>query len=232
MVLERVQKIISNSGYCSRRAAEDLIFDGKVKVNDKIIKLGDKADANVDQIEINDNILKRKSENIYLMLNKPKYYVTTTSDPFCKKTVIDLIHEKARLYPIGRLDALTSGLLLFTNDGDFANKIMHPRYEKEKTYHVWLDSPLDPKDKNLMEQGIRMQDFESDYCKIVMHEPDELDITIHEGKNKEIKKMFKYFGYHVRNLHRFKIGSLVLDVPLGEYRHLTKKEVASLYADK
>ncbi|MFA6089563.1 MAG: pseudouridine synthase [Candidatus Woesearchaeota archaeon] len=228
MVLERVQKIISNCGYCSRRNAEDLIEYGKVSVNGKIIHLGDKADVAKDTIIVEGHKLKSDTKKIYIMLHKPKYYVTTTKDPFCSKTVMQLIDEKERVYPVGRLDALTTGLLLLTNDGDFANKIMHPKYEKEKTYHVVLDQPLLGQDRDVIEGGIKFPDFQTGSCKIEMLEPNELNMTIHEGQNKEIKKIFKIGGYHVDELHRFKVGKLELDIPEGKYRYLTKKEVEML----
>lgn len=232
MVLERVQKIISNSGYCSRRQAEHLISIGLVKVNDKLIKLGDKADYNIDKIEIEGNVLKTSAKKIYLMLNKPKHYVTTTKDPFCKNTVMKLIYEDERVYPVGRLDALTTGLLLFTNDGEFANKVMHPRYEVKKTYMVKLDRPLSSFDKKEIEKGVELDDFTTGASKIEILDketPDECSITINEGKNKEVKRVFKSFGYHVDELHRISVGGLKLDVPEGRYRYLTKDDISRIF---
>jgi 23S rRNA pseudouridine2605 synthase len=234
MVLERVQKTISNAGYCSRRNAEVLISDCKVKVNGKIIKLGDKADLEKDKIEVEGNILNSKPKKIYLMLNKPKFYVTTTKDPFCKKTVMDLIYEKERVYPVGRLDALTTGLLLLTNDGDFANKIMHPRYETKKTYLVTLNRPLLKSDMAQIEDGLSLPTLKTGHSKIEYVEKASKNIismTIHEGQNKEIKRIFKLFEYHIDELQRIAIKDLKLDVELGRYRFLTQKEVDKLLSD-
>jgi 23S rRNA pseudouridine2605 synthase len=141
---ERVQKIISNSGYCSRRKAEELIARGKVRVNGRIIKLGDKADVSKDEIYANTTLIQ-PNKPIYIMLNKPKHYEATLSIDV-DKSVLDLIPIQERVFPVGRLDKNTTGLLLLTNDGDFSNKITHPRYEKEKTYFVKLDKKITDED--------------------------------------------------------------------------------------
>jgi 23S rRNA pseudouridine2605 synthase len=232
MVLERVQKILSNIGYCSRRNAESLISEKKVKVNGLLIKLGDKADIEKDKIEVEGISLGKKPKKVYIMLNKPKHYVTTTKDPFCKNTVMRLIHEKERIYPVGRLDSLSTGMLLLTNDGDFANKIMHPRYEIKKKYHVILDKPLDTYEKKLIEKGVELDEFDTSPCKIENLSKNEFDIILNEGKNREIKKIFNYFNYHVTDLHRVSVGNLKLDIPVGQYRHLRKEEISLLLKPK
>jgi len=222
---ERVQKIISNSGYCSRRKAEEFIEHRKVRVNGKIIHLGDKADIETDEIYVGDTYIE-KNKPIYIMLNKPKHYEATLS-PDVDKSVINLIPIRERIFPVGRLDRNTTGLLLLTNDGNFANKITHPRYEKDKTYFVKLDKRIDDKDIKQIEEGVRLADG---YIKgkVKVYHRDQLEITIHEGKKWIIKRMLYKLGYYVKELSRTRIGNLKLDVKIGKWRFLTKKEVDEL----
>lgn len=222
---ERVQKIISNSGYCSRRDAEELISRGKVRVNGKIIKLGDKADIDTDEIYANTTLIE-KNKPVYIMLNKPKHYEVTLSTKV-EKNVLDIVKVPERIFPVGRLDKNTTGLLLLTNDGDFANKITHPRYEKEKTYFVKLDKGISDKDIQLIEEGIHLQDGKMK-AKVKMYHRDQLEVTIHEGKKWIIKRMFFKIGYYVKELSRTKIGNLRMDVKIGKWRFLTDKEVKEL----
>lgn len=221
---ERVQKIIANSGYCSRRHAEELIAKGKVFVNGKRVKLGDKADADKDEIIANDEVI-RKEKPIYIMLNKPKHYeVSMTPNT---KNVFALVNIPQRVIAVGRLDKNTTGLLLLTNDGDFANKITHPRYEKEKTYYVKLDKRIEDKDIKKLEKGVNLQDGWIK-AKVKVYQKDQIEITIHEGKKHIIKRLFFKLGYFVKELARVKIGNLRMDVKIGKWRYLTKKEVADL----
>jgi len=222
---ERVQKIIANSGYCSRRKAEEFIEHRKVRVNGNIIKLGDKADIEKDEIYV-DSFLIQKNKPVYIMLNKPKHYEVTLSTNV-PKNVLDLIPIPERIFPVGRLDKNTTGLLLLTNDGDFANKITHPRYEKEKTYFVKLDKRIEDEDINIIEQGIRLKDGYL-RAKIKMYHRDQLEVTIHEGRKWIIKRMFFKLGYYVDELSRVKIGNLRMDVKIGKWRYLTKREVDEL----
>ena len=189
---DRVQKIISNSGYCSRRHAEELIAKGKVTVNGKIIKLGDKAELGTDDIMVGDTSIE-EAKKIYIMLNKPKHYEVTLSTKV-ERNVMSLIPITDRIFPVGRLDKNTTGMLLFTNDGDFANKITHPRYEKEKTYFVKLDKKLDDKDIAELEHGINLADVFIK-AKIKKYHADTFEVTIHEGKKWIIKRMFFKLGY-------------------------------------
>ncbi|MGV8150471.1 MAG: pseudouridine synthase [Candidatus Woesearchaeota archaeon] len=221
---ERVQKIIANAGYCSRRHAEELISKGKVLVNGKRIKLGDKADPEKDEIIANDEVIK-KSRPIYIMLNKPKHYEATLAPN--TKSVLQLIPITERIFPVGRLDKNTTGLLLLTNDGDFANKITHPRYEKEKTYYVKLDKRIEERDVKKIEQGINLQDGWIK-AKIKMYQKDQVEVTIHEGKKHIIKRLFFKQGYYVTELSRVRIGKLKLDVKIGKWRYLKPKEVEEL----
>lgn len=221
---ERVQKIMANAGYCSRRHAEELISKGKVFVNGKRIKLGDKADPDKDEILANDESIK-KAKPIYIMLNKPKHYEVSLAPGV--KSVMQLIPIPERVFPVGRLDKNTTGLLLLTNDGDFANKITHPRYEKEKTYYVKLDKRIEERDIKKMEQGINLQDGWIK-AKIKVFQKDQIEVTIHEGKKHIIKRLFFKQGYFVKELSRVKIGNLRMDVKIGKWRYLKQKEVDDL----
>lgn len=221
---ERVQKIIANAGYCSRRHAEYLIEKGKVRVNGNIIKLGDKADPDKDEITVNGELIE-KNKPIYIMLNKPKHYEVTLAPG--TRSVLQLIKLNERIFPVGRLDKNTTGLLLVTNDGDFANKITHPRYEKEKTYYVKLDKRLEDKDIKSIEQGVNLKDGVIK-GKIKVYQKDQIEITIHEGKKWILKRLFFKLGYYVKELSRVKIGNLRMDVKIGKWRFLTKKEVDEL----
>jgi 23S rRNA pseudouridine2605 synthase len=223
--MDRVQKLLSNYGYCSRRKAEELIQQGKVRVNDKVITIGDKAEE-TDKIYV-ENILVNKEKKIYLMFNKPLNCVTALHDNQYK-TVMDHINIKERIFPIGRLDYNTTGLLLLTNDGDFANRIMHPRYEIKKTYLVKIDKPLKKEDIKQIEQGIRLKDGLTSPSKIKLRNETELEITIHEGKNRIIRRIFDKLGFSVKSLERIRIGGLKLDIKQGKYRELTEKEISDL----
>ena len=222
---ERVQKIISNSGYCSRRKAEELIARGKIRVNGRIIKLGDKADVSKDEIYANTTLIQQ-NKPIYIMLNKPKHYEATLSIDV-DKSVLDLIPIRERVFPVGRLDKNTTGLLLLTNDGDFSNKITHPRYEKEKTYFVKLDKKITDEDIKEIESGIYLTDGKI-RGKVKLYHRDQLEVTIHEGKKWIVKRMFFKLGYYVKELSRTKIGNLRMDVKIGKWRYLTEKEVLDL----
>lgn len=221
---ERVQKIIANSGYCSRRHAEELIEKGKVFVNGKRIRIGDKADPDKDEIMVNGRVIQ-KSKPIYIMLNKPKHYEVSMAPGV--KSVLQLVPVTERIFPVGRLDKNTSGLLLLTNDGDFANKITHPRYKKEKTYYVKLDKRIEEKDIKKLEQGVNLQDGWIK-AKVKVYQKDQIEITIHEGKKHIIKRLLFKIGYFVKELSRVKIGNLRMDVKTGKWRYLTKREVDEL----
>jgi len=205
--LHRVQKLLSNYGYCSRRKAETLIQDGRVKVNNKRITIGDKA-TEKDNLYV-DNKLVDKESKIYIIFNKPIGCVTALRDRDYK-TVMDFVKVKERVFPIGRLDFNTSGLLLLTNDGDFANKVMHPRYEVEKTYIVEIDRQISKKDILNIERGVKLRDGFTAPAKLRRINLDIIEIKVHEGKNRVIRRMFNKLGYRVESLERVAIGNLQL----------------------
>jgi 23S rRNA pseudouridine2605 synthase len=232
-MLHRVQKIIASSGHCSRRNAEELIERGKVKVNGKTITIGDKATYE-DIIMVNNKRVKQQKKHYYV-LNKPVGCVTTCYDPKMKNTifalpnVIELKAEiKTRLYPVGRLDKNTSGVLILTNDGDFANIIMHPRYETDKTYMVGLFEPIIKREIQRIRLGVMVDKKKTWPAKAQRIAPNVLRLTIHEGRNRIVRKMFKAIGHRVVALERVAIGNVKLgDMKDGEVREMTKAEIES-----
>ncbi|MFQ5621633.1 MAG: pseudouridine synthase [Candidatus Nanoarchaeia archaeon] len=226
--MHRVQKIIANAGYCSRRKAEELIEQDKVQVNGETITIGDKADPEKDKITIDGKQL-RMPKRRYIVFHKPRGYLTTLDDPKNRKTIFHFIKTKERLIPIGRLDMNTAGLILLTNDGDFANRIMHPRYEVEKTYQAELDKPLTPPDHARLERGVTIEGQRTWPAMVQKHGKNTYHITIHEGKNRIIRKMMRKLKYKVLNLKRVAISNLTLKgLPEGKWRDLTRKEKKDL----
>jgi len=229
---ERIQKIMANAGYCSRRAAEDLIIDGKVKVNGKVAKIGDTADPAHDMILVEGKPLRRP-RRIYLALNKPVGYETTLNSTSGKDTVISLIRTKERIIPIGRLDTDSRGLLLLTNDGDFANRIMHPRYEVEKAYHVKVRGEIPDYKIELMEKGIMLEEGITAPCKIKIikrsSDTTMLSIILHEGKKRQIRRMIEKVGFQVLDLIRTRVGNITVGgIKEGCYRELKPNELTEL----
>jgi 23S rRNA pseudouridine2605 synthase len=226
MVRERVQKILATAGVDSRRKCEVLIDEGRVTVNGKRIKLGDSADSQIDSVEVDGHKVETRVKFVYLMFNKPTNYITTVSDMFERRTVMDLLPEKymeARVFPVGRLDRDAEGLLLFTNDGEFANKIMHPRYTITKTYRVWLDHQLDPVSIRTLQSGVKLEDGWVKDIKIVHIDKICFELTLHVGKHKVVKRIFDHLGYRVTRLIRVRIGSLSLgSLKSGQVMELDK----------
>ena len=226
--MHRVQKLMSNYGYCSRRKAEQLIEEGIVKVNGKTISIGDKASES-DSISVNNKVII-KQKKVYLMFNKPINCVTAVRD-IQHKTVMDYIKTKERVFPIGRLDYSTSGLLILTNDGDFANKIMHPRYETKKTYLASLDRRITNEQIRLIETGIKLEDGKTSPATVKLINSNLIEITIHEGKNRIIRRMLEEIGLKALSLQRIRIGKLDMgNLKEKEYRNLTKKDLENIFS--
>lgn len=237
MLMERLQKIIAECGYCSRRKAEELILKGKVKVNGTVIsQLGYKANMN-DAIEVNGELLNNKEDYVYFLLNKPRGIITSTSDEKNRKTVIDLINCDKRIYPVGRLDYDTTGVLLLTNDGNLANYLMHPSHNIEKVYVVKIEGILTKEDVISLEKGVIIDGKKTSKSKVKIIKIDKknnisiVKIMIHEGRNHQVKKMFNAVGYNVIKLKRESFSFLTCDgLKSGEYRILSIKEVKMLYS--
>lgn len=236
--MERLQKVIAASGVTSRRKAEELITAGKVRVNGEIVtELGTRV-SDKDRIEVNGEILEKEVKEYYL-LNKPRGVVTTTSDDKGRKTVVDLIPTNARIYPVGRLDYDTTGVLLLTNDGDFANILMHPSSGVEKVYVAKLNGIIKGEQINKLKDGVMLDDelVKASRVKLKKVDPKSnssmVQITINEGKNHQVKRMFEAVGFLVDKLKREKEGFFDLkDLQSGEFRKLTPKEVAKVYGLK
>lgn len=230
---ERIQKILSAHGVASRRKAEELILAGRVTCNGMICSIGDTADIAIDTILLDGQPLPSKSEYIYLMLNKPRGYVTTLSDEKGRKNAAMLVADcGTRVYPVGRLDMDSEGLLLFTNDGDFANCLMHPSHEVKKTYRVVVDGYHD-KTPELLRRPILLDGYQISPPEIDVVRVDNgralIDVVIHEGRNRQVRRMCAAAGLQVRRLIRISEGDLRLgDLPPGKWRHLTKQEVNAL----
>lgn len=229
---ERIQKILSSRGVASRRAAEDMIKAGRVLCNGQVCTLGQSADPDADEILVDGKVLPSATEKVYIMLHKPRGYVTTLSDEKGRPDAASLVSCGQRVYPVGRLDMDSEGLLLFTNDGDFANRLMHPSHEVKKVYRVWvtgfsrdglrvLQEPMELDGYRLRRPGV----------KIIREQENKavLEITIHEGRNRQVRRMCDHAGMQVNRLKRIAEGTLKLDkLPLGQWRYLTEEEVKEI----
>lgn len=227
----RLNKVISESGFCSRRKADELIKQGLVTVNGKIVtELGTKVNYS-DLVTIEGKPLKHVQRFTYVLLNKPKDTICTTNDERNRKTVIDLINIKTRLYPVGRLDRNTTGVLLLTNDGELAARLMHPKYQVMRVYNVTLEQPLKLQDANKIASGIEYNKVKYSPCKIEIYsdDPTKLKVLLWEGKTHEIKNMFQALGYTVKKLDRKIFANLsTQSLKRGEWRYLTRREVLEL----
>lgn len=234
--MERLQKVIAQSGVCSRRKAEELILAGKVKVNgQKVTTLGTRVSAQ-DQISVNGKIIS-KEEKVYYVLNKPKGCVTTVKDDKDRDTVMNYVPAGTRVFPVGRLDYDTSGVLLLTNDGRFANQMMHPRYHLPKTYEINLQGMLSEEDIRKLRRGFSWKGETFGPAKVFIRNKDYardrmlVSLTIYEGHNHQVKNMMEALGHHVRKLHRASFGFVtVQDLRPGECRRLKPFDVRRLMA--
>ncbi|MBI4980251.1 rRNA pseudouridine synthase [Candidatus Woesearchaeota archaeon] len=228
-MLMRVQKILADAGIASRRKCEELIAQGKVKVNGKPIKLGDKADPEKDNITLEGKLITSETKKIYLIINKPWGYVTTVSEPFGMKKVTDLIPVKERIFPVGRLDRYSDGLLLLTNDGELAHKLTHPSFGVFKTYIVKLDKPITEDEVRTLAEGIIIDGRKVELTEILVLGANRVQVKLHEGRKHIVRRLFEYMKYKVTKLSRIQFGPLTLGaLKVGQWRYLNEKEVEML----
>ena len=224
----RLNKYLSEIGYCSRRAGDKLIESGRVSVNNEKANLGDRVNY-TDEIKIDNKIIEKKSKRkIYLALNKPEGIVCTTDTRVEKDNIIDFINYPERIFPIGRLDKPSTGLILLTNDGDIVNKILRTEHNHEKEYVVKVDKPLSQTIIERMSKGVPILDTITKDCKVQKINSTEFKIVLTQGLNRQIRRMCEYFNYNVISLKRTRIMNIKLDTPKGQYRELTEKEINSL----
>ena len=235
--MERLQKVISDNGYTSRRKAEELIKQGKVLVNGEVATIGQKVDNN-DEIIIDGVVLNKDIDSkVYYLLNKPRGVVTTASDEKGRKTVVDIIETDKRIYPVGRLDYDTTGCLLLTNDGELTNKLTHPSNNIDKVYVAKIKGIITGIDINKLKNGVKIDNYKTSKCRVKLKSYDKktqtsmVELTIHEGHNHQVKKMFEAVGYDVVKLTRTRFAFLdVKNLKSGEYRMLLPHEVKKLYS--
>ncbi len=230
---ERLQKILSSRGVCSRRKAEELILQGRITVNGAVATLGQCADADVDCIEIDSKPLPKNTGKVYIMLNKPRGYVTTLKDEKGRRTAASLVADCGeRVFPVGRLDMDSEGLLIFTNDGDAANTLAHPRFEKNKTYLVTVEGKIDGCLAKLC-KPMAIDGYTTRGAEVSLvdktRQGGKLRITIHEGRNRQVRKMCAAVGLNVTRLVRTEVDGICLgDLAPGKWRHLTSEELRTL----
>ena len=229
---ERLQKILSARGICSRRQAEELLAAGRVTCDGRVCAVGDRADPEVNAICVDGEPLPAGEKPVYIMLHKPRGFVTTLSDDKGRKNAAQLIDCGTRVYPVGRLDMDSEGLLLFTNDGEFANRMMHPKHEVDKTYHAWVEKVTDEGLENV-KKPVELDGYliAPPTVKFLHREGNRglLEITIHEGRNRQVRRMCQLAGMYVTRLRRISEGSLTLgELPKGKWRYLTNEEIAEV----
>ena len=229
----RLNKFIANNGDISRRTADEFIQQRRVTVNNITVDFPSyEVDTAKDKVRVDGELIKVRTTNLYIALNKPAGVVSTVSDDKRRPTVVDLVKVNQKIYPIGRLDFDSTGLILLTNDGELADSLMHPKHEVDKTYLVKLSKPLDEKHRHLLEKGIMLDKRRTKPAVIKFasrHSFDRLYITIHEGRNRQIRRMFERFGYFVDKLERTQFGPVKLGtLQRGKWRYLTTEEVKKL----
>ena len=231
----RLQKYLAEAGIASRRKCEEYIIQGRVKVNSEVAILGMKVNPEIDIVLFDNKKIDKKEKLIYILLNKPLGYVTTSKDQFSRDSVLDLVKVKQRIVPVGRLDMYTSGALLLSNDGEFVYKITHPKHEIDKTYTVTVKGIVSDEEVEHLRNGVEIEEYITKPAKVKILKTDieknisRLEITIHEGKNRQVRKMCEAVGRKVQALHRSKIGNIgVKDLKLGTWRYLSVKEIEYL----
>ena len=229
----RLQKYLANQGIASRRTCEQYILEGKVQVNGKTVtELGTKIIPNQDVVTYQGKKVENEEQKVYILLNKPIGYVTTVKDQYNRDTVMDLVKVKERVVPVGRLDMYTSGALILTNDGEFVYQWTHPKHEIEKTYTVTVKGIVTNEEIEQLKSGVNIGEYVTRPAKVKILKTDleknisRLEIVIHEGKNRQIRRMCEAIGRKVLALHRSKIGDIsVKDLPIGKWRYLRKDEI-------
>jgi 23S rRNA pseudouridine2605 synthase len=232
--LPRLQKILSEMGVASRRQAEDLIREGRVTVNGRPARIGDKVDPSRDHIKVDGRLVTSHGAKVYIMLHKPKNVVTTAEDPEGRTTVMDLVKKRGpRLFPVGRLDFDAEGILLLTNDGELAHRLSHPSFQVPRTYSVKVKGKPTAEEVRKVSLGIALEDGPTAPCRAVLRKETRenvwVEMTLHEGRNRQVKRMWERMGYLVLKLKRVSFAGLSLrDLKAGEYRHLLPGEVEKL----
>lgn len=227
----RLNKYIANAGVCSRRAADKLIDEKKVKVNGRLVlEKGTVIDTYKDNVEVNGKKISISEEKVYILLNKPKGYITTAKEQFNRPFVLDLINEKERVYPVGRLDMDTSGLLILTNDGQLTNKITHPKNHIYKTYEAILKNELSNVDMQKLEKGVDIGGYVTQPAEVQKLGDKKVRITISEGKNRQVRKMFETVNNKVVELKRISIGKLTLEnLEVGKFKYVKYEEICKVF---
>ena len=224
----RINKFLSQAGFCSRREADKFILDERVTINGIVAKMGEKIDPNDDVSVDGERISKKPNKKIYIILNKPKGIVCTTDSGVEKNNIIDYINHPKRIFPIGRLDKTSEGLIFLTNDGDIVNKILRAKNKHEKEYHVTVDKPITHEFVQQMSKGVPILNTVTRPCEIKRIKDYEFKIILTQGLNRQIRRMCEYLGYRVKKLKRIRIMNIKLDIPLGEWRYFNDQEFSEL----
>lgn len=227
----RINKFLSNNGVCSRRQADQYIDAGRVKINNVVVdKLGTMVNEETDEVKVDGEIVKTQTKQLYIMLNKPQGYITTAKDQYNRPSVLDLIKGYGRIYPVGRLDMYSEGLLLLTNDGEFTNSITHPKKHIAKTYVVKVDIDISDKQLASLENGVDIDGYTTAKSISKRISKNEFELCIFEGKNRQIRRMCESLDLNVLSLKRIKIGQLDMgDLKPGQYIELNSKQIEKIY---
>lgn len=224
----RINKFLSQAGFCSRREADKFILDERVTINGIVAKMGEKINPNDDISVDGERISKKPNKKIYIILNKPKGIVCTTDSGVEKNNIIDYVNHPKRIFPIGRLDKTSEGLIFLTNDGDIVNKILRAKNKHEKEYHVTVDKPITHEFVQQMGKGVPILNTVTRPCEIKRIKDYEFKIILTQGLNRQIRRMCEYLGYRVKKLKRIRIMNIKLDIPLGEWRYFNDQEFSEL----